>query len=178
MQDAAPLNALCNKIVAHSNKKAVALFNNRPSRIIITLDTLCNKFEMDGRRTVNPNNKSSSSTAQDKSTILITVSAEQFSGFREIFNVRQYGYKADPLQLTTEIKEVRHEGGHVVFTTKGRRSSKQIRSLFPKLTAAVQHQLGVRKNKDLVAIQSEVAHETLRSILLNEMPTPDHPTWF
>ena len=47
MQDAAPLNALCNKIVADSNKKAVALFNNRPSRIIITLDTLCNKFEMD-----------------------------------------------------------------------------------------------------------------------------------
>ena len=90
----------------------------------------------------------------------------------------KYGYKADPVQLTTEIKEVRHEGGHVVFTTKGRRSSKQIRSLFPKLTAAVQHQLGVRKNEDLVAIQSEVAHETLRSILLNEMPTPDHPTWF
>ena len=42
-----------------SNKKAVALFNNRPSNIIITLDTLCNKFKMDGRRTVNPNNKSS-----------------------------------------------------------------------------------------------------------------------
>ena len=88
------------------------------------------------------------------------------------------GYKADPVQLAKEIKEVRHEGGHVVFTTKEWRSSKQIRSLFPKLTAAVQHQLGVRKNEDLVAIQSEVAHETLRSILLNEMPTPDHPTWF
>ena len=90
MQDAAPLNALCNKIVAVSNKKAVALFNNRPSHIIITLDTLCNKFEMDGRRTVNPNNKSSSSTAQDKSRI--TVSAEQSSGFREICNVRQPGW--------------------------------------------------------------------------------------
>ena len=37
---------------------------------------------MDGRRTVNPNNKSSSSTAQDKSRI--TVSAEQSSGFREV----------------------------------------------------------------------------------------------
>ena len=90
----------------------------------------------------------------------------------------RYGYKADPVQLTTEIKKVRHEGGHVVFTTKEWRSSKQIRSLFPKLTAAVQHQLGVRKNEELVAIQSEVAHETLRSILLTEMPTPDHPTWF
>ena len=41
------IDALCNKIVALSNKKAVALFNNRPSHFIITLDTLCNKFEMD-----------------------------------------------------------------------------------------------------------------------------------
>ena len=88
------------------------------------------------------------------------------------------GYKADAVQLAKEIKEVRHEGGHVVFTTREWRSLKQISSLFPRLTAAVQHQLGVRKNEDLVAIQSEVAHETLRSILLNEMPTPDHPTWF
>ena len=88
------------------------------------------------------------------------------------------GYKADPVQLAKEIKEVRHEGGHVVFTTKEWRSSKQISSLFPRLTAAVQHQLGVRKNEDLVAIKSEDAHETLRSILLNEMPTPDRPTWF
>ena len=90
MQDAAPLNALCNKIVAASNKKAVALFNNRSSHIIITLDPLYNKFEMDGRRTSNPNNKSSSSTTQDKSRI--TVSAEQSSGFREICNVRQPGW--------------------------------------------------------------------------------------
>ena len=88
------------------------------------------------------------------------------------------GYKADPVLLAQEIKEVRHEGGHVVFTSNEWRSSKQISSLFPRLTAAVQHQLGVRKNEDLVAIQSEVAHETLRSIVLNEMPTPDHPTWF
>ena len=88
------------------------------------------------------------------------------------------GYKADPVQLAKEIKEVRHEGGHLVFMTKEWRSSKQISSLFPRLTAAVQHQLGVRKNEDLVAIQSEVADETLRSILLNEMSTPDLPTWF
>ena len=124
---------------------------------------------MDGRRTVNPNNKSSSSTAQDKSRI--TVSAEQSSGFREICNVRKpgwalrapllidvnnrkgnkefllgkliegarSGYKADPVQLAKEIKEVRHEGGHLVFTTKEWRSSKHISSLFPRLTAAVQH---------------------------------------
>ena len=84
------MEALCNKIVALSNKKAVALFNNRPSHFIITLDTLCNKFEMDGRRTSNPNNKSSSSTAQGKSRI--TVSAEQSSGFREICNVREPGW--------------------------------------------------------------------------------------
>ena len=83
-------------------------------------------------------------------------------------------YKADPVQLAKEIKEVRHEGGHL----KEWRSSKQISSLFPRLTAAFQHQLGVKKNEDLVAIQSEVVHETLRSILLNEMPTPDHPLWF
>ena len=38
---------------------------------------------MDGRRTSNPNNKSSSSTAQGRSRI--TVSAEQSSGFREIY---------------------------------------------------------------------------------------------
>ena len=47
------------------------------------LNALCNKFKMDGRRTVNPNNKSSSSTDQDKSRILITVSAEQSSGVRQ-----------------------------------------------------------------------------------------------
>ena len=84
------IDALCNNFVSLSHKKAVALFNNRPSHFIITLDTLCNKFEMDGRRTVNPNNKSSSSTAQDKSRI--TVSPEQSSGFREICNVRQPGW--------------------------------------------------------------------------------------
>ena len=88
------------------------------------------------------------------------------------------GYKADPVLLAKEIKEVRHEGGQVVFTTNEWRSSKQISSLFPRRTAAVQHQLGVRKNEDLVAIQSEVAHETLRSILLNEMLAPYHPTWY
>ena len=49
------------------------------------------------------------------------------------------GYKADPVQLAKEIKEVRHEGGHLVFTTKEWRSSKHISSLFPRLTAAVQH---------------------------------------
>ena len=84
------IDALCNKIVPLSNKKAVTLFNNRPSHFIITLDTLCNKFEMDGWRTVNPNNKASSSTAQDKSRI--TVSPEQYSGFIEICNVRQPGW--------------------------------------------------------------------------------------
>ena len=51
------------------------------------------------------------------------------------------GYKADPVQLAKEIKEVRHEGGHVVFTTREWRSLKQISSLFPRLTAAVQYQL-------------------------------------
>ena len=51
------------------------------------------------------------------------------------------GYKADPVQLAKEIKEVRHEGGHVVFTTREWRSLKQISSLFPRLTAVVQHQL-------------------------------------
>ena len=49
-----------------------------------------NGREMDGRRTSNPNNKSSSSTAQGKSRI--TVSAEQSSGFREICNLRQPGW--------------------------------------------------------------------------------------
>ena len=49
---------------------------------------------MDGRRTSNPNNKSSSSTAQGKSRI--TVSAEQSSGFREICNVRQPGWTLRP----------------------------------------------------------------------------------
>ena len=49
------------------------------------------------------------------------------------------GYKADPVLLAKEIKEVRHEGGHLVFTTKEWRSSKHISSLFPSLTAAVQH---------------------------------------
>ena len=51
------------------------------------------------------------------------------------------GYKADPVQLAKEIKEVRHEGGHIVFTTREWRSLKQISSLFPRLTAVVQHQL-------------------------------------
>ena len=50
------------------------------------------------------------------------------------------GYKADPVQLAKEIKEVRHDGGHLVFMTKEWRSSKQISSLFPRLTAAVQQQ--------------------------------------
>ena len=35
------------------------------------------------------------------------------------------GFKEDPVQLQ-EIKVVRHEGSHLVFTTKEWRSSKQI----------------------------------------------------
>ena len=50
------------------------------------------------------------------------------------------GYKADPVQLSKEKKKVRYEGGHLVFMTKEWRSSKQISSLFPRLTAAVQQQ--------------------------------------
>ena len=40
--------------VALCNKKAVALCNNRPSHFVITLVALCNKLEIDGRRTSKP----------------------------------------------------------------------------------------------------------------------------
>ena len=42
------------------------------------------------------------------------------------------GYKAEPVQVAKEKKEVRHEGGHLVFMTKEWKSSKQISSLFHK----------------------------------------------
>ena len=56
-----------------------------------------------------------------KSSLLIDINNRK--GNKEIligkFNEgARRGYKADPVQLAKEIKEVRHEGGHVVFTTK------------------------------------------------------------
>ena len=86
------------------------------------------------------------------------------------------GHKADPVQLAKEMKVVRDEEGHLVFTPEEWRSSQQISSLFSRLTA-VQRQRGIREEdvteEDVVAIQSEDAHETLRSIVINEMATPD-----
>ena len=62
-----------------------------------------------------------------KSSLLIDINNRK--GNKEIligkFNEgARSGYKADPVQLAKGIKEVRHEGGHLVFMTKEWRSSK------------------------------------------------------
>ena len=88
------------------------------------------------------------------------------------------GYKADPVQLAKEMKVVRNEEGYLVFMPEEWRSSQQINSLFSRLTA-VQRQRGIREEdvmkEDVVAIQSEVARETPRTIVMNDMAMATHP---
>lgn len=54
------------------------------------------------------------------------------------------GHKADPFQLAKEMKVVRNEGGHLVFSPQEWRSSQQISSFFSRLDA-VQRQRGVKE---------------------------------
>ena len=65
-----------------------------------------------------------------------------------------------------------------MFTPEQWRIPQQISSLFSRLTA-VHHQSDIREEdvteEDVVAIKSEVAHETLRTIVMNDMAMLTHP---
>ena len=65
-----------------------------------------------------------------------------------------------------------------MFTPEQWRIPQQISSLFSRLTA-VHHQSDIREEdvteEDVVAIQSEVAHETLRTTVMNDMAMLTHP---
>ncbi|KAK3736571.1 hypothetical protein QZH41_003145 [Actinostola sp. cb2023] len=86
------------------------------------------------------------------------------------------GNKSDPVQLARELKTAKNEHGQLVFTPDEWRTAQQINSLFSRLTVA-QRQRGMEGvlEEDTEAAESEMALKDLRSLVMNDMESPNHP---
>ena len=95
------------------------------------------------------------------------------------------GLKADPVQVSREMKFAKDENGHSLFTPEEWRTAQQITSFFSRL-AAVQRQKQVEESpledaneeiaeEDLEALESEIALDTLRIAVLLDTNVPRHP---
>ena len=95
------------------------------------------------------------------------------------------GLKADPVQVSREMKFAKDENGHSLFTPEEWRTAQQITSFFSRLSA-VQRQKQVEESpledaneeiaeEDLEALESEIALDTLRIAVLLDTNVPRHP---
>jgi len=88
------------------------------------------------------------------------------------------GNKADPVRVAKEMKTLRNEDGHLTFKPEEWRTAQQITSLFSRLTAALRHR-GIEAEEipkeDIKAAESEMALDTLRSLVMDDMGRPTHP---
>ncbi|KAL9976835.1 hypothetical protein ACROYT_G014170 [Oculina patagonica] len=93
--------------------------------------------------------------------------------------------KADSVQVSHEIKFLKDDNGHLLFTPEEWRTAPQINSFFSRLSA-LQRQSQTRKSgledtneeipeEDLEALESEIALEDLRQAVLHDMDVPNHP---
>ena len=82
------------------------------------------------------------------------------------------GNKADPVQVAREMKTLRSEDGELT------RIAQQISSLFTRQTAALRHR-GIDAEEipeeDIEAAESEMAFETLRRLVMDDMGKPSYP---
>ena len=88
------------------------------------------------------------------------------------------GNKADPVQVAREIKTLRNENGEPTFKPEEWRTAQQISSLFSRQTAALRHRdIDAEEipEEDIEATESEMALDTLRSLLMDDMDKPSHP---
>ncbi|KAL9985193.1 hypothetical protein ACROYT_G007563 [Oculina patagonica] len=95
------------------------------------------------------------------------------------------GLKADPVQVSHEMKFLKDDNGHLLFTPEEWRTAPQINSFFSRLSA-LQRQSQTGKSgledtneeipeEDLEALESEIALEDLRQAVLHDMDVPNHP---
>ena len=88
------------------------------------------------------------------------------------------GNKADPVQVAREMKTLRNEHGELTFKPEEWRTAQQISSLFSRQTAALRHRCIDAEEiseEDIDAAESEMAFNTLRSLVMDDMVKPSHP---
>ena len=88
------------------------------------------------------------------------------------------GNKADPVQVAKEMKTLRNDDGQPTFKPEEWRTAQQISSLFSCLTAAQRHRGVDAKeipDEDIEPAESDMALETLRSLVMDDMGKPSHP---
>ena len=87
------------------------------------------------------------------------------------------GNKADPVRVAREMKTLRNEDGELTFKPEEWRTAQQISSLFSRQTAALRHR-GIDaeeiSEEDIEAAESEIAFDTLRSLVMDDMGKPSH----
>ena len=87
------------------------------------------------------------------------------------------GNKADPVQVAREMKTLRNEHGELTFKLKEWRTAPQISRLFSGQTAALLHRsidAEEISEEDVEAAESEIAFDTLRSLVMDDMGKPTH----
>jgi len=88
------------------------------------------------------------------------------------------GNKTDPVQVARKMKTLRNEDGELTFKPEEWRTVQQISSLFSHQTAALCHR-GIDAEEipeeDIKAAESEMALDTLRSLVMDDMGKPSHP---
>ncbi|CAH3046708.1 unnamed protein product, partial [Porites lobata] len=88
------------------------------------------------------------------------------------------GNKADPVRVAREMKTLRNEDGELTFKPEEWWTAQQISSLFSRQTAALRHR-GIDaeeiSDEDIEAAVSEIAFDTLRSLVMDDMGKPSHP---
>ena len=97
---------------------------------------------------------------------------------RKIEEGARTGNKADPVQVAREMKTLRNEHGELTFKPEEWRTAQQISSLFSRQTAALRHRCIDAEEiseEDIEAAESEMAFNTLTSLVMDDMVKPSHP---
>ncbi|CAH3189854.1 unnamed protein product [Porites lobata] len=88
------------------------------------------------------------------------------------------GNKADPVRVAREMKTLRNEDGELTFKPEEWRTAQQISSLFSRQTAALRHRAIDAEEiseEGIEAAESEIAFDTLRSLVMDDMGKSSHP---
>ena len=88
------------------------------------------------------------------------------------------GNKADRVQVAREMKTLRNENRQPTFKPEEWRTAQQISSLFSRQTVALRHrEIDAEEipEEDMEATESEMALDTLRSLVMDDMDKPSHP---
>ena len=88
------------------------------------------------------------------------------------------GNKADTMQVAREMKTLRNEDGEPTYKPEEWRTLQQISSLFSHQTVVLHHRCIDAEEiseEDIEAAESEMAFDTLRSLVMDDMGKPSYP---